>query len=460
MGEYTRLLSGVVVSLMVFTFAWSAVPAQAFGLSPGDILLENVLRGASQTSTIRLTRSPEDTGEMHLSVSVSGDYAEYLEFEDQLVIDSGVHSVLFPFTINAQNAATGDYEVLLTFLLQKTVDPNAPPNVGQTVSVLTGGTARIRFTVSGEEVVAYTVMPVKVNETEVSSPIFIDFAFKNEGNVDWRPESARVSFVNVSDQSTSAETTLTEDLFTVAHPGEVSEQKVQVENTLGQGTYTAHVSVVDNGVVVKELDSDPFTVYPPGTLAQSGELISVEAKKTLFKAGEKVLLAATFKNTGEVPLTAVMVTTLYNEDTYVDLVRGENVTVGIGQEVVLNQALEPKDGGDHVAETYIQFGSRQTPTVKTAFVVESSLLSRSFNSIVGMAILAGLIIAVTAFVAHKRKGRLPTAEKAVKSASENLPKPVVKPTPSAPVKSKVKPAPIVPEVSEAPGVDDDATRGW
>ncbi|MEK7458969.1 MAG: hypothetical protein AAB663_01030, partial [Patescibacteria group bacterium] len=390
-------------------------------------------------------------------VSTRGDYASYIIFEPTFIIPDGVDGVEFEFQIDGTKAAVGTYVVPITFSLVP--EAIAESATGNNVGVMTGATGMIEFTVSGDQVVGYTFISINAASVESDDGQFITLNISNTGNVDWRPEYAVATFTNQDDLTVITAENIPAEAFQLVPPGDGMSQQIEIAQTLPEGSYKVAMDFYDKGAVVGQLVSQPFSVFAPGTLLQSGELLSVVTKNTEFSAGEKILLEGLFKNTGDVPIKGVFMTDVYKDGEYIDLVVGEELTVGIGAEAIFSQVVEPRQGGEYTLSSYVKFAGRKSTAVDVVLTVQGGSGVLGFlNSIKGIVVLAMLIAAGAGVMVARRRNASPQAATVRRT-----------PVPVNPVKQKVVQQPVQ-EAAETEGVsesdvsDEDAeadpSRRW
>lgn len=455
-----RFRSLAARSVMLALVAAFSLPHSTFAISisPPEIEAENVLRGVSQTKSIRVGRLPSETGDLTVKVSARGDYASYLIFEPSFVIPAGQDAVEFEFQINGGSASSGTYQVPLTFSLIPTITAEEGTAV---VGILAGATAMINFTVSGEEVVGYSFLSLGVSDLESDDHPYATFTVMNTGNVDWRPERVDLTFTNQLDATSAATASIEGSTFELIGPGETSEQILEIKQTLPEGAYTLSADVVGKDASTSQLVSQQFSVFAPGTLKQSAQLLSVTSKKSVYEFGEKILLEGTLLNDGQVPVTGTLMTEVYKDGEYIDLLTGEEAMAGIGEEVEVTQIFEPQEAGAYTFTTYAKYANRKTQTFDLDVTVNAGASTLSFlNSSVGLAALVAAFLIPFGFIAWRRRHARgvvqPTAAPLLAPAP--LPAAPVSP-PSASVQTQ-PPVTAVPDPVQTPSSSDEASRRW
>ncbi|MFH1537070.1 MAG: hypothetical protein ABID45_03720 [Patescibacteria group bacterium] len=365
----------------------------AVGISPSFIEKPNILKDSTQTTSILVFRDPEDSQEAVYDVKVRGEYAHYIIGPEQLIISAGKDSAQYTFEINPQDAAIGDYEVLIDFLRHPedldTETGNGEKNkVGAKIYITTGSTATVKFTVTGEQVLKYELVSFQARDTETDKPLYIDYSINNTGNVEWKPDKIELFFTDVLDDTKKSSIEILSEDIPLVKPGEFKEIISEASHDLSEGAYVGQAKFYYKDELVGKLSSQQFRVYAPGTLDQAGELISVSTNKTDYKAGEKIKLEAVFKNTGEIPVKALLITEIYKDDELKDLLRGQESIIDKGDEITLPQIIELFKSGKYTLSVYVEYGNRMTETKSVEIVVKRSI------SIVISIIILIIVIAI------------------------------------------------------------------
>lgn len=386
-------------------------PVRAIGLSPPEVYVDGLLRGTTQYRTVFLSRAPNEMeDDVHIRVEPDASSAEYFVLSTQdIVMVGGQQSVAYAFGVTPGAAPNGEHEWLLRFL--KTAAP-IQAGKGATVTVVTGVTARIHVTVGGEEKLAYELGSIDGQETEEGQDAPFLFVINNTGNVDWHPSKIEFAFFNDLGEEV-ARSELTGDEVPVSRAGQEGQRfQVRIPAELVQGIYTVVASFYHGEEMVGTLTTtNAFTVHPPGTLEQSGQLLGLSASKEEFAPDEKIKVSATFQNDGQVDVDAVLTLELSRDGETIDFVRSKEYEVRPGSEFVFIEFLSALPVGSYVLNGLVEYGNRQTQPSQATFEVRepSSAIAQGGKRLNSLAGIVGLAVAVIAIamviVAAKRRRR-------------------------------------------------------
>jgi len=380
----------------------------AIGVSPPVIEIPNLLRDSSQTKVISVSRGSEDQGEVTYTVRIRGEYAHYISGPEKVVIPAGKDLAQYSFEVNAKEAALGNYEVLIDFLRVPvgldTGSVEEGDKAGAYVTVVTGATATVKFTVTDEQILEYKLVSFQVRDTETDKPLFIKYSIDNTGNVEWKPSKIELFFTDVLDDTKKSTLEILNKDIPIVKPGERKEMVTDLPHDLLEGAYIGQVKFYYKDELVGELSSQQFKVYPPGTLRQAGELVSLTTNKSEYKTGEKIKLEAVFKNTGEIPVKALLITEIYKGDELKDLLRGEEIIIDKGEETTLPQIIELVKSGEYTLSAHVEYGNRKTETKSVEILAKGSI--SLLSSVVILALVIVIIFAgVFIYKRAKRKKR-------------------------------------------------------
>lgn len=427
MRQKFSLLARVAAFLPLLSILLLPVgPVLAVGASPSEIFIPSLLRGAPQSSSIILMRSNGQVGDLRFQVSASGDGAQYLKFEPAATLPAEKAWMDYSFQIDPGLAQTGDYEAKLQF-----VNDNRAPGEATAegvISIIMGVSVKVHFTVSGDEVVAFDIISSVVADTESGMNPFVSYVFANKGNVNWRPMRAELTFADSADSLNLILATLESDAFGDVPPGITKTEQIKVPLLLPEGAYVLATKFYGKDGVVGELVAREFNVFAPGTMLQTGELVSVTTRTKSFDLGEKILVDGIFKNTGTVPIVAAFMTEVFKGDAYLDLIRGEEVTVDAGSEASFSQIVELGEPGDYVLSSHVRFANKKTAKQDVAITVVGKESLSFVNSPAGIAaisvgilLLAGAFVGVRKMRARGSRKAPPPVNPVEKTAAEVLP---------------------------------------
>jgi uncharacterized repeat protein (TIGR01451 family) len=432
------------VAIVLLTLLLAIIPflSHAQGVSPPLVEVNTILRNSTQTKTVKVDKNPRDYGrEVVFRTEVRGEYAHVITVAEEVVMPADVNSADIPFQVSPGDLANGDYKVTVIFT-QFPEDQEAQPGEGEgavsaVAAVAPGVAAVVAFTVTGEEVVDFFINFIQLRTTETDDPLVVEYSVHNRGNVTWKPDRIQFTFRDVDDETKTTSVTVDSANLPTVEPGRSQMIQLEVPAELEVGNYTAQAKFFYGGEEVANLNSQPFSVYPPDTLKQSGEVTEVTTNKTLYQPGENIRLQVNFKNTGEIRVQGVMITEVIQGDTIVDVIRGEELHIDSLSETVFSQIIQLEDPGQYTLSTYIEYGNKKT-AAETVVVTIDGLASNRWMIYLALLLLVVVIFAATFFYLAVRRRTPPprggsglSAPTAVASPT-TMPPPVVTPTPPPP----------------------------
>lgn len=385
----------------------------AMSVSPSKVVVSNILRNSTQTKTVIIGRDAKDVhNDTTFTVTPRGEFAGYVTGPAEFIMPAGEQSMEYTFDIAPADAANGDYEVFLDVVPKSSNQAGQNAETGYVsvgVSVVSGVTVVIDFTVGGDEMVNFQVDNLQVKDTEVGQSLLASVDVNNIGNVDWKPNSLELTLTAVNDPSNTSTTRIEQADFSVTKAGAKQTVDFATPAPSIAEKYQASAKVYYQDKVVAELNSNNVVIiHSVGTMKQKGELVSLTTNKTEYQPNEKIKVAGKFKNTGEVAVRGVLITEIYQGDAVQDLVRSEEFTIDTSEEIVFPQIIQLANAGIYTVSSYVEFGDKTTAPRTVIFTVNSGMLAWIMSPLGGGIVLGGFIVLLfSGVLLYKYKHRPP-----------------------------------------------------
>jgi hypothetical protein len=376
----------------------------ALGISPPRIDVSAILRDTVQTKAFIISKSPEESGDIHVSVDTRGPHASAVVLPvASFTIPAGQDQYRYEFQIAPKLLANGEYDVPVRFLKD---EPKAITVEGAASSaVRTGVEANVFFTIGGEEVVRYSLANFQVLNSEVGQQLAARLTIANTGNVTWVPSRMLFKFVDLHDaQNIVAASADPEDL-PASLPGSTTEVTVPVRAELIEGEYEVQLFLSTDGSQ-QEPDAvfKPLSIYKTGTLAQKGELLSLTTNKASYSIGEKVKIVGEAHNTGMAPIMATLYTELSRGETVLDTLRSEDVLVVPGATELLTVYTTAEQKGEYTIDAHMRYGIQKTNKKEVTYAVIGSIaVLEGANSWAGISALVLFLVMGAWFIKRRRE---------------------------------------------------------
>lgn len=360
-------IAGIVCAVTLLSYLLYVPHARAIGLTPPEVSVSSVLRNSTQTKYLTLSKNPAQVSEDYeYTTEVRSDDKGIIEVAPTIEIPAGRQSVQVPFTINTKDLANGTYNAVLLFYEKKkeAADGNQENiekgNVGTGVSIVAGIAAKIVFSVGGEETVSYEISNVQAQSTETDDPVPVEFTVNNTGNVSWRPEKVEFLFADQLDNQNTEIVTIAGSEIQSTGPGAEQVVSLKLSPTLIQSTYVVTAVFYDDGKEVDRIDTQVFDVFPPNTLAQSGEFSNSTSNKEKYAVGEKIRVSADFENTGEIRVSGIMVTSIEKDSAVIDLRKTSQLDIDAGETSQFEDIFTLDKPGQYTLTLYVEYGNKKT----------------------------------------------------------------------------------------------------
>lgn len=160
-----------------------------FGISPGIIKAENILRNSSFEKIFVLSRS-DPVNDLLISVEAEGETADWFSFERGSRFTYPAGNKQFPIKATVKvpkGTPNGTYMggVRFTGLPQASCDGDDCE--GTSVSVALGALADIEISVTDKEIKSFRVLGVQIDKARETEPIVFSLFLENTGNVQIQP---------------------------------------------------------------------------------------------------------------------------------------------------------------------------------------------------------------------------------------------------------------------------------
>ena len=417
MSEPFRVSRSLVVSFgCLFFAALAAIPgtAQAFlGVSPPEIIVDNLLRGTKQTRPLLLTKdTPEYDKDITALIDRIGPDGKKLGATESVLIPKGQPSATFDVVVDASNLANGKYSGALYIKEVAGINPAGATTTGAG-SVVGGGatiTSSLRvgiaYIVIGEETVGTAFSDLKVQDTETVLPLYLSYQMQNTGNVAWRPTGFYLTVTNKDDPNKVTNLDVSGDAIPFIQPGQTSNVLIEKTVPLAEGHYTARMQFYDQQRnIVGDLTSNTFTVYPPNTLGQQGDLISLTSNKSSYAPGENIMVSGLFKNTGKIPTTAMLVSEIYDpKNALVDVQKSKPTLISQNESVSLDQIFTLALPNNYRIAGHVEYGTKKTGIKTLALTVATPIVTLAKTTIVLWIFLGVLLVLILILFLTWRKG--------------------------------------------------------
>ncbi len=352
------------------------LPTQAIGLSPGEVLVEDLAPGLEVERAFIVSSGAQRTEPLGLNIQIFGDAAQYITLKQGAYMEMavGIKQLEIPFIIHSGNLPAGKYNAKM--LVVETSAPKSDLDFGDDEVLkmgsrtLSGAQADINFTVTNEAVEKFYIQSVFAYDTEDNSTVKFNFDFINDGNVDTRPEKLDIKITDILDESSFFEASFLASDFDFTKAKTSFEYIVHTDILLDTGNYFMIAHFYDNNdEVIFTSNRITLQVYPEGTLAQEGKLTSFTVDKDIYEENEIVSFDGVFENTGTIGATASYVIELYKDGKRFDILKSEEKFIPIRRKWEFNETFRPSEKGKYTAIGYVKYGIGQTDDVELRFRV-------------------------------------------------------------------------------------------
>lgn len=281
MNHSIRFFSITHSILFFFSLLFFFFPDRLFaiGASPGVIVSGKLERLEIVEHTTKLLRSPNETGELYFSLSVRGEAAEYITVPETVRFSESEESVPLSFSIETGNIPSGKHRAMIDVVQKKSTQTKSND---LSLRVANGISIPVQFSVSGDDIVSYTIEDLQVPAEQGEISPYFDLVVTNIGTTDWKPESITLILKNVQTQEIQEKTLYAKNgEYIAAPPDTTTEIPLQPWPIISPGQYTIEAIIREDDKNIKTFEPRPFEIV--ASALQQEEKESRALSPTLMK---------------------------------------------------------------------------------------------------------------------------------------------------------------------------------
>lgn len=387
---------------MLFVFGLMVAPAHGIGVTPSTIELKNV------PSNIRLERffyvargNPSENQEA--KITVSGDAAQYISLKngDTSPLPKGESLTPVHFIVDTKDLPAGIYRAEISVLPRAQSKPGNDGSAGS--GIVAGATAIVVFTITNDVIQDFEVLSAEIAPSEEELPFGFTFQLNNRGNVSARPTKILLTVVDENDNENIYTETVDESRLKLVQPFEITNIDVATNAKLVAGLYRGKLEFYNKESLIYTKENS-FQVYPRGTLAQKGELVSFASDKNQYKPAESAKFSGELKNTGEIGITGELIIELFRNNERIDVLKAEPSYILPRQTTTFELFYKIEKGGTYRAKASVSYGPFKTDAKEVEFNVPELNILLIVGIICGILILA---VGILLMLRKRKRGSIP-----------------------------------------------------
>lgn len=398
-----------VCALLLLACAGALFPsavAQAVGISPGTVIIENMTVDSVATREFVLVRS-DASQEEQVQIVLQGVAAESVSLVDTtdgvVTLPQGQTQTPVVFAVEPAGLPEGFYDVQFRMAPVTGTEDGSQQGSG----IVAGALGVIRFQVTNDEIADFTIANVQLPATEHMMPIGFTYRLENKGNVSARPHKIDVVFVRSDSADDSGDTnpwsrTIEGSAIPFVKGFQTQDVSILTDIQLEAEQYDASFVFYDEDQNVLYQDYTSFTVLPEGSLDQSGRLLSIESDKAEYVTNELAVIRGVFENDGTAGVAAQLVADVSKDGQRLDFIKSDEVFVAAGATAELEVTFRPSEAGTYDVTGHVAYGVNQTPEQSSSFVVTEL---NSYGVFAGLAAGSLVLIVMVVLVKKRRAAR-------------------------------------------------------
>ncbi len=388
--NYFINLKAILLVIVVILFLQN-VSATIVGLSPASVYFPDVLRGGYAEREITVSVNSEEPATIELSTW--GDAQDWINYSEQsFEVSMGSPYRVTVSVIPPDDLPNGNYTGFLRVMTS---------SLGESIEGHAVGIVRaaqdlaITIEVVDSEIVQCRASKFEVNSVEVGDDVLFEVNILNQGNIRLIPRilidiwnADQTSIVQQIDFSEQVVLPTREDRFLIRVPS----------SGFDVSQYWADISILE--CLAQKLLT--FDILEEGALRAKGILLEILAPKNM-SLGETVLIAATFKNTGEKTVDAQFIGRITKNGNLVEVWESPVLGVLIDDIEEFTYYFTPQSAGRYVIEGRVYYDGKKTFEKSRVLEVVGTGNGYSYILIIVYVILAALILYLIFKVRKERK---------------------------------------------------------
>jgi len=346
-----KLIKSIQIIFAFLTFLLAADIANAgLGISPSRIIANHLFRDSRYEQTFVLSRSdPKEV--IVFKVMVDDSIKEWITTDKGTEFTWPAGQQRFPITVIVQppsDTANGSYKGNIELVSMPKPQQTQQDNGA---GVVFTAVIQADFTVTGEQVLEYQIPALKIETVEEGMPLSIALTVANTGNVKARPTGVHIDIYDKFKNTLLESYDVTEMEFVDAFKRD--DIQIKIPNKLGVGQYWAVISVYRDDILLKE-QSLVFEIVEVGRFKKEGILKQIINKEEV-EPGEIIKITGVFQNTGEVLLSAKLISEIYTDGRMVNLAESESISVDKGKTENFTAYFFSTKKGQYIIKSYVAY---------------------------------------------------------------------------------------------------------
>jgi hypothetical protein len=346
--ENKKKIMKTLIGILGLILISNLVSAANIGISPAKINFENVLRGGYAEKYAII--SVDSTVPVRVNISVRGDIADWLSFEEmEFDVSNGKPYYMKIMVTPPEDIPNGNYSGFIrvrTFGEGNIAEGQATGIVNAALDLNTN------VEITDIEMLSCQATQFMVESVEKGDPIIFSSEVSNQGNIRLRP----VFRVEIWDENQIE--IIKEEEFTGEAIPPTTSKKITwnvASNDLDLGQYWAEVYSID----CYNSQTLTFDVLEEGALKASGVLTSIITPPWVEK-DDTTTIKAYFENNGEKTVSAMFKGEITLNGKIVQILQSEPASVSIGDTNEFNFYFTPREVGKYIVTGRVFYDGKRT----------------------------------------------------------------------------------------------------
>ncbi len=376
----------LALSLLLSLFAVNTA-ALELGLTPGDIVIDHVLSGGYAEVPFTLSTDSVDNITInlyHLNDSTINDWITYDPAPSYITISQAKPYIGKVIVQVPATATSGNYSVLNKFTVLR---PLTTTDSDTTADIALSMGQKVEITVVSDKISGCTIYSDSLQAEGIVGQDIVESIFlRNDGNINL-DDSLNYTIYDVNETKIITEGSI--PLHVLPTKIETVPLSLPTDN-LAAGQYAVSLSLGQCSLSRRGLQ---FTLFAQGAKFVKGDLTSVVIPIRVYNV-TNTTITGEFENTGDVTVTAHMISQVLLDGRIVNIVESQPAVVSAGSSTSFVTSMDSKARGKYQVDSYVVYDSYQTPktTAYVNFIDDSAGNGATGSSSISPATIVKIVI--------------------------------------------------------------------
>ncbi len=399
-----KILFIILFAVLLFSFLENVSAAGIVGVSPGNILFKDVLRGGYAERYITVTINSEEP--VKIKLEPRGEIKDWLNFSENISVSKNNPARILVSVNPPTDIPNGNYTGFLR-ISTESLGSSKEGHALSTVRAVLDVTIAVKIT--DLEILQCRANNFKVYSAEKGDKIKFDVDILNKGNVRLKPDIS----IDIWDQDQISIVKSTKFKGNEILP---TKEKIlnfyMLTNDLPINQYWVDMNAPD----CFSSETLTFDILEPGTLKANGILTGI-LSKIWANVDETIPIIVNFRNIGEKNVDSRFKGKITKDGKIIQLLESEKTTAPMGKITNFTFFFTPRKSGKYIASGRVFYDKKRTFELSTIINVNPKKFGFKYISLILIYFVIVFFIIILFHKIRKEKRRYLNKIKKIKNGN-------------------------------------------